>query len=69
MIAASGSGGRPPYHGGASRDDRRRMDGKSDGATRSERGMRVRREVLGEAHVDAAEAWLKRNGTSLHRYG
>jgi 4-carboxymuconolactone decarboxylase len=32
------------------------MDGKSDGATRSERGMRVRREVLGEAHVDAAEA-------------
>jgi 4-carboxymuconolactone decarboxylase len=32
------------------------MDGKGDGSTRSERGMRVRREVLGDAHVDAAEA-------------
>jgi 4-carboxymuconolactone decarboxylase len=32
------------------------MDGKGDGAARSERGMRVRREVLGDAHVDAAEA-------------
>jgi 4-carboxymuconolactone decarboxylase len=32
------------------------MDGRGDGATRSERGMRVRREVLGDTHVDAAEA-------------
>jgi 4-carboxymuconolactone decarboxylase len=31
------------------------MDGRGDGATRSERGMRVRREVLGDAHVDAAQ--------------
>jgi 4-carboxymuconolactone decarboxylase len=31
------------------------MDGKGDGATRFERGMRVRREVLGDAHVDAAQ--------------
>lgn len=32
------------------------MDDTSDGATRSDRGMRVRREVLGDDHVDAAEA-------------
>lgn len=32
------------------------MDGTTDPATPSERGMRVRREVLGDAHVDAAEA-------------
>lgn len=32
------------------------MDGTTDSATPSERGMRVRREVLGDAHVDAAEA-------------
>jgi 4-carboxymuconolactone decarboxylase len=32
------------------------MDGMGDDATRSERGMRVRREVLGDAHVDAADA-------------
>jgi 4-carboxymuconolactone decarboxylase len=56
MIASGGSGGRAPYHDPASSDERRRMDGSGDGATRSERGMRVRREVLGDAHVDAAEA-------------
>jgi 4-carboxymuconolactone decarboxylase len=37
-------------------DERRRMDGTTDLSTPSERGMRVRREVLGDAHVDAAEA-------------
>jgi 4-carboxymuconolactone decarboxylase len=56
MIASSGRGGRPPYHEPASSDDRRRMDGGDGGATRSERGMRARREVLGDAHVDAAES-------------
>lgn len=32
------------------------MDGTIDDASRAARGMRVRREVLGGAHVDAAEA-------------
>lgn len=32
------------------------MDGTTDPGTASDRGMRVRREVLGDAHVDAAEA-------------
>jgi 4-carboxymuconolactone decarboxylase len=40
----------------AASDERRPMDGTTDPSTPSERGMRVRREVLGDAHVDAAEA-------------
>lgn len=40
----------------AASDEGRRMDGTTDLSTPSERGVRVRREVLGDAHVDAAEA-------------
>ena len=40
----------------AASDERRRMDGDTDATDLSARGMRVRREVLGDAHVDAAEA-------------
>jgi 4-carboxymuconolactone decarboxylase len=40
----------------AAGDERRRMDGDTDATELSARAMRVRREVLGDAHVDAAEA-------------
>ena len=40
----------------AASDERRKMDGDTDATDPSARGMRVRREVLGDAHVDAAEA-------------
>jgi len=40
----------------ATNDERGRREGRTDPEGAFNRGMRVRREVLGDAHVDAAEA-------------
>ena len=40
----------------AASDERGAMQGRTDPESAFERGMRVRREILGDAHVDAAQA-------------